>query len=46
MNNHQDQLSKIKLFALANSLAENELDKIESELDINLGRTEKKGSSS
>jgi len=42
MNNHQDQLSRIKLFALANSLAENELDKIESELDLNLGRIEKK----
>ncbi|WDF70574.1 Swt1 family HEPN domain-containing protein [Sphingobacterium oryzagri] len=42
MNNKQDQLSKIKLFALANSLAENELDKIEAELDLNLGRIEKK----
>jgi len=38
----QDHLSKIKLFALANSLAENELDKIESEFDLNLGRIEKK----
>lgn len=37
-----DALSKIKLFALANSLAENELDKIENELDIDLGRIEKK----
>lgn len=42
MTNKQDQLSKIKLFALANSLAENELDKIENELDLNLGRIEKK----
>ena len=42
MNSKQDQLSKIKLFALANSLAENELDKIENELDLNLGRIEKK----
>lgn len=39
MNNN---LSKIKLFALANSLAENELDKIENEFDLNLGREEKK----
>jgi len=39
---NQDQLSKIKLFALANSLAENQLDKVEKELELNLGRTEKK----
>lgn len=42
MNNQQDQLSKIKLFALANSLAENELDKIENEFDLDLGRIAKK----
>jgi hypothetical protein len=42
MSNQPDQLSKIKLFALANSLAENQLDKIENELDLNLGRIEKK----
>ena len=42
MIKNQDLLSKIKLFSLANSLAENELDKIENELDINLGRIEKK----
>ena len=41
MNNY-DQLSKIKLFALANSLAENELDKVESRLEIDLGRKEVK----
>jgi len=40
MNNH-DLLSKIKLFTLANSLTENELDKVESELEIDLGRKEK-----
>ncbi|HAY3561575.1 hypothetical protein KRE40_07270 [Elizabethkingia meningoseptica] len=40
--NSIDTLSKIKLFALANSLAENELDKIENDLDIDLGRVEKK----
>lgn len=39
---NQDQISKIKLFALANSLTENQLDKIENELDLNLGRVEKK----
>lgn len=38
---NQDILSKIKLFTLANSLAENELDKVESELEIDLGRKEK-----
>lgn len=42
MNNQQDQLSKIKHFALANSLAENELDKIENEFDLDLGRIAKK----
>jgi hypothetical protein len=40
--NNTEVLSKIKLFSLANSLTENELDKIESELDIDLGRSEKK----
>jgi len=40
--NSNDTLSKIKLFSLANSLTENELDKIESEFDIDLGRNEKK----
>lgn len=35
-----DQLSKIKLFALANSLTENELDKVEDALEIDLGRKE------
>lgn len=39
--NNIDQLSKIKLFSLANSLAENELDKIEKEMDLDLGRQEK-----
>jgi hypothetical protein len=33
--------SKIKLFALANSLTENGLDKVEKKFDIDLGRTEK-----
>lgn len=37
-----DSLAKIKLFALANSLTENDLDKIENEFDIDLGRDEKK----
>ena len=32
--------SKIKLFALANSLTENNLDKVEKQLDIDLGRQE------
>lgn len=41
MNNY-DQLSKIKLFALANSLAENELDKVEIKHEIDLGRKEVK----
>ena len=36
-----DTESKIKLFVLNNSLAENELDKVESEYDIDLGRKEK-----
>jgi hypothetical protein len=39
---NQDQISKIKLFALANSLTENQLNKIENELNLNLGRIEKK----
>ncbi|MFY0675608.1 MAG: hypothetical protein JXQ87_19620 [Bacteroidia bacterium] len=34
-------LDRIKLFSLANSLAEHHLDKVESELDINLGRNPK-----
>ncbi|WP_412466195.1 Swt1 family HEPN domain-containing protein [Pedobacter sp. KLB.chiD] len=33
-----DIVSKIKLFALANSLTENQLDKVEKELQIELGR--------
>src|ERR1700733_580544 len=33
--------SKIRLFTLANSLAEEELDKVEKELDLDLGRKEK-----
>jgi hypothetical protein len=33
--------SKIKLFVLANSLTENDLDKVEQEFDIDLGRKEK-----
>jgi len=32
---------RIRLFAVANSLTENSLDKVERELDINLGRKEK-----
>lgn len=36
-----DLESKIKLFTLHNSLAENELDKIEKKLDVDLGRKEK-----
>lgn len=40
--NSQDLLSKIKLFTLANSLTENQLDKVESELEIDLGRKEKR----
>jgi hypothetical protein len=40
--NNNEVLSKIKLFSLANSLTENELDKIESEFEIDLGRSEKK----
>lgn len=32
--------SKVRLFTLANSLAENSLDKVESELNIDLGRNE------
>lgn len=35
-----DIVSKIKLFTLANSLAENGLDKIEKELEVDLGRKE------
>jgi hypothetical protein len=34
-------LDKIKLFSLANSLTEHHLDKVESDLDINLGRNPK-----
>lgn len=34
-------LSKIKLFSLSNALAENELDKVESKFEIDLGRKEK-----
>jgi hypothetical protein len=34
-------LSKVKLFSLSNALAENELDKIESKFEIDLGRKEK-----
>ena len=33
--------AKIKLFVLANSLAENELDKVETKLELDLGRKEK-----
>jgi hypothetical protein len=36
-----DTEAKIKLFVLANSLVENQLDKIESKFDIDLGRKEK-----
>lgn len=36
-----DAESKIKLFALANSLAENSLDKVENSFTIDLGRKEK-----
>lgn len=36
-----NRLDKIKLFSLANSLAEHQLDKIEKELDLNLGRVPK-----
>ncbi|MFV8370742.1 Swt1 family HEPN domain-containing protein [Flavobacterium sp. LB2R40] len=39
---NNDIFAKIKLFSLANSLTENELDKVEKELDIDLGRIEKK----
>jgi hypothetical protein len=42
MNNQHEVLNKVKLFSLANSLAENELDKVENQFDINLGRQEKK----
>ncbi len=42
MNNSEDILSKIKLFTLANSLVENELDKVEKNFDLNLGRYEQK----
>lgn len=35
-----DLISKIKLFTLANSLTENGLDKIENELELDLGRKE------
>jgi hypothetical protein len=38
---NQELMSKIKLFTLANSLTETALDKVESELDIDLGRNEK-----
>lgn len=37
---NSDIESKVRLFTLANSLAENSLDKIESELKIDLGRKE------
>jgi len=37
---NSDMESKIRLFTLANSLAENSLDKVESELKIDLGRKE------
>ena len=35
-------LDKIKLFSLANSMAEHHLDKVEKEFDVNLGRIQKK----
>lgn len=38
---NEELLSKVKLFTLANSLTENKLDKVESDLDIDLGRKEK-----
>ena len=41
MTNEQDILTKVKLFSLANSLTENELDKVEILYDLNLGRQEK-----
>lgn len=41
MTNHTDTLAKIKLFTLANSLVENELDKVEKNYDLNLGRYQK-----
>ncbi len=37
---NSDLESKIRLFTLANSLAENSLDKLEKELDLDLGRKE------
>lgn len=39
---NKDETSKIKLFMLANSLAESELDKIESGFDVDLRRNENK----
>lgn len=38
---NEDILSRVKLFCLANSLTENELDKIENEIGADLGRQEK-----
>lgn len=38
---NEDILDKVKLFCLSNSLTENELDKVETEISIDLGRQEK-----
>jgi len=37
----EENLSKVKLFCLANSLTEKQLDSVENELEIDLGRSEK-----
>lgn len=39
--NNKDTLAQIKLFTVANSIAEHELDKVEESLEIDLGRKEK-----